>query len=281
MQPSIAVRRIGSTAHAALVASGGHFDRLEARERAAYARANGEVIYVTQADDAMHPRTVVIDATRCVGQTDHVDVAALVPWRAAPLRAMRAEAAVLRSACAIIRKALRTCAPLSGLAPLLIGDLPAFPLALAGGRVRAFACAATSDDAGAIERSACALLGLGPGLTPSGDDLVGAALFARRAFARTSDARTRLSAVSSRLAAAARSRTHPIAAALFADLVAGNSFGALHRLAVAVESGLRDEIASASHDVARIGSSSGFDMLAGFCIGLCGAEALKQRQDFA
>ena len=67
--------------------------------------------------------------------------------------------------------------------------------------------------------------------------------------------------------------THPIAAALFADLVAADSFDALHRLAAAVARGRSDEIAAASRDVARIGSSSGFDMLAGFCIGVCGEEA--------
>ena len=279
MRDSPAVRKIGSTAHAALIASGGRIDALDARQNAAYALANGEVIYLTHAEAVMHPRTVVMDEAHQVKLADHLDVAALVPWCTPALRPTRADAGQLRAACTLIRATLRARAPRTGLAPLVTGGTPAFPLEMAEGRVRAFACAATSDDADAIERTARVLIGLGPGLTPSGDDLVGAALFARRAFAPTADARERLSAVSSRLAAEARSRTHPIAAALFADLVAGHSFAALHRLAEAVERGLRDDIVSASGDVARIGSSSGFDMLAGFCIGICGPDAFERRQD--
>ena len=63
---------------------------------------------------------------------------------------------------------------------LLAGDLPEFPLSLGAPRVDAFAAAIAKCDPHLAVTAALPLLGLGPGLTPSGDDLVGAAFFGKR-----------------------------------------------------------------------------------------------------
>jgi primosomal protein N' len=78
--------------------------------------------------------------------------------------------------------------------------MPSFPLARALPDVEALAIACAADDADAACRAALPLLGLGPGLTPSGDDLVGAAFFARRALARSASGAVRWSRAGERLA---------------------------------------------------------------------------------
>ena len=114
------------------------------------------------------------------------------------------------------------------------------------------------------------MLGLGPGLTPSGDDYVGAAFFARRLFARAGacdrGAWARAAAV---VHARAGERTHPISAALLGDMLAGHGHAPLHDLAR--ELGADEALAGpldAARRLVRIGHSSGWDMLAGFVAGI-------------
>jgi hypothetical protein len=114
------------------------------------------------------------------------------------------------------------------------------------------------------------LAGLGPGLTPSGDDFLGALFFAARSlhhgypedFPWAEDA-------ISELLDWAKTRTHPISHAIFRDLVFGHGPAALHDLFT----GLLQEreacsILNAAIGLTRIGHSSGWDMLAGALTGL-------------
>src|SRR5262249_58412931 len=79
----------------------------------------------------------------------------------------------------------------SGFGTLLGGAPLAFPLDGAAGHARVLADACTRDDAAAAEPAMLSLLGLGGGLTPSGDDFVGGVLVARQwlAAARLAPAR--------------------------------------------------------------------------------------------
>jgi hypothetical protein len=134
-------------------------------------------------------------------------------------------------------------------------------------------------DAAAVYAAALPLLGLGPGLTPSGDDLVGGALFARQASAISPDQADRWQVLASRLAAAAQTRSHAIGAALFRDLAHGESFAALHDLAAALRTDApSDERLDAARAVVGIGHSSGWDMLAGFILGATGNVASEDNQ---
>ncbi|MBV9523222.1 MAG: DUF2877 domain-containing protein [Alphaproteobacteria bacterium] len=102
------------------------------------------------------------------------------------------------------------------------------------------------------------LLGLGPGLTPSGDDFLGGALIALAALGR-SEAASRLGAwVMARAA-----RTNAVSAAHLACAAAGEGAGALHELLEALARPSADGIAAAVAALASLGHSSGWDMMAG------------------
>lgn len=106
-----------------------------------------------------------------------------------------------------------------------------------------------------------ALLGLGPGLTPSGDDLLGGALITLRAI----DAYA-----AGRLAAALRphlaTRTTPISAAHLEAAMAGWGCDRFHALLGKVLAGDAAAVPACAHALARVGHCSGWDMLAGLDI---------------
>ncbi|HEX6137916.1 MAG TPA: DUF2877 domain-containing protein, partial [Casimicrobiaceae bacterium] len=104
-----------------------------------------------------------------------------------------------------------------------------------------------------------------------GDDLVGAALFARNAIAPAPSDAARWRAVTARLVDACDARSHPIGAALFRDLASGESFAPLHALAAALASDAPQKTRlDAARALVAIGHSSGWDMLAGFIVGVTG-----------
>jgi hypothetical protein len=114
------------------------------------------------------------------------------------------------------------------------------------------------------------LAGLGPGLTPSGDDFLGALFFAARSLHQgyPEDFPWAEGAVSE-LLDWAKTRTHPISYAIFRDLVFGHGPAALHDFFTRL---LQEREACSILDAAigltRIGHSSGWDMLAGALTGL-------------
>lgn len=276
---------IGWKAHAALCRTSGRFVALPGFVDSAYRLAAGEPIWIGEAPAALHPRSVFADAaTRRAGA---VALAGAAPWREAPLRLDRnARIAMRRSAITLVAR-LRDLGAPRGFATVLVGDCPPFPLHAVSPRVAAVAAAIDRDDATALHDAGLPLLGLGPGLTPSGDDFVGAVLYARGlAPMDVAWTETRRG-----LIAAAHRRTHALGAALFGDLATGESFAALNRLtralAAPAATGSRGAgRATAGHvdvpqtfeaacDVVAIGHSSGWDMLAGLIIGCAGTAALR------
>jgi len=271
-----ALRAIGRAAHAALVASGGRLDALTGFDAAPYARASGEVIWIGHGDVAMHPRAVVLEQPARVTHGDRLDAGALAPWHPLPLPAA-ANAGVLRAGCEALCSNLPRLGHPKGFATLLVGGAPDFPLDRCVSRVHALACALDAGRTESVCDAALPLLGLGPGLTPAGDDLVGAALFARRMMAAPPRETAEWARLATRLVDAARERSHPIAAALFRDLATLASFAPLHRLAVGLAmQAADDEILDAARALVAIGHSSGWEMLAGFMIGVAGTSMLPQ-----
>ena len=110
---------------------------------------------------------------------------------------------------------------------MLAGRAPDFPLDRAAFRVRKLAQSFHDTDVASVYDAALPLLGLGPGLTPSGDDVVGAALFVRRSIAGSHAEAKAWSDVAGRLIDAARPRSHAIGAALFHALGRGTGFRCL------------------------------------------------------
>src|SRR5262249_60642951 len=112
---------------------------------------------------------------------------------------------------------LAEAAPPEGFATVLMGQAPGFPFDRAGPAARALALASHDEDTGAATRAAAELIGLGPGLTPSGDDFVGGVFFARDRLGPLAS-RQRWRAAGEIVCEHARQATHPISAVLLADL---------------------------------------------------------------
>jgi hypothetical protein len=106
------------------------------------------------------------------------------------------------------------------------------------------------------------LLGLGPGLTPSGDDVLCGTMIALRAIGRPHAAEA-LAKAALREADAA---TTALSRAFLEAGAGGQGAEALHVLLVAVLSGQTDQLDTLVGDVARIGHTSGWDALVGAII---------------
>ena len=131
--------------------------------------------------------------------------------------------------------------------------------------IRGMARACREQDMASLLNHAESLVGLGEGLTPSGDDYVGGVLFG---LAVLQEGGARLPWYSMREVAsfleASATRTNRISAALLADHAAGHASEVLHRFAIALL-GRRSlgTTRRAAFDLIRTGHSTGWDLLTG------------------
>jgi hypothetical protein len=259
---------VGQLAQRALEASRGLVAPIAEFPDAPYLRAGEAIVWIGVRPRAMHPRMVVLGEALGRGQAARIDADGLVPWQAPQAHLHPGTAARLAERAERLRARLPRIAAPRGFGAMLSGRKPAFPLELAAPRVQRLAGALRANDHAAMEQAALALLGIGSGLTPSGDDLVGGACFARRLLAPHDAAFT---ALGERLVRAAATRTHVISAALFADLVHGATYGLLHDVLDALLADAPLELADeAVRALVSIGHSSGWDMLTGVLLGLTG-----------
>ncbi|MCA1844276.1 MAG: DUF2877 domain-containing protein, partial [Actinobacteria bacterium] len=108
----------------------------------------------------------------------------------------------------------------------------------------------------ALKIAAGALGGLGPGLTPAGDDMLSGILFAFRALGGPT--------VEPALLAVAHSvRTNDLAAAILQSAAGGFHIEPVHDLVMAAAAGDTGAAASAAAELAHFGSSSGADVAYG------------------
>ena len=263
----LTIVRIGERARRALVRSDGAATPLPAVPGGPYYIAAGELIWVGARLPAMHPRVVITPHAPSPGAALYFRNLPARGWAPKRLRlerdAMAAFAANLTRLC---RALLEDDAP-RGFGALLARDIPGFPLDHGVARVEALAQAYRSDAPSAVHAASVALLGFGTGLTPSGDDLAGAALLARRLLA---PARTAWSRTGRALAREANARSNTVSAALFEDLVRGRSFAPLHAIAEALAAGEHAAALLHARELTAIGHSSGWDMFTGFVIGITG-----------
>jgi len=268
----IRVRAIGCTARAALEASGGAARVLAPLSASVYLAAGDALVWLGPAEAVLHPRAILTDApVRAAQDRLALDWTGARCW--APEPTPPAARATLATGCRALLAALPSLGPVAGLGALLAGAAPGFPLERAAPRARALARACAADDAEGAVDAATALLGLGPGLTPSGDDYVGGAFFARTLVAGA-DARARWACAAAAVRERARSRTHPISAALLGDLLDGRGWAPLHDLARALARGAPPATAlAAAQGLVRLGHSSGWDLLAGLLGGISGIPA--------
>ena len=214
-----------------------------------YALRDGRIVWTGDSADSAHPRNLAN------------------PWQAPPAHY---QAAALRKGAALAWHALQTQTR-PGLLAWLGGQALPFPLSLARQRLQDLAQALNSQDLAAFEAACLRLLGLGVGLTPSGDDLVGAVFFTLR-HAPVAHWQAAMPALRTRISRAAQSASNPISAALLDDLLQGSSYRALHALFDAMPMQQMPAIHHAVQDLLRIGASSGGDMLAGVLLTLLNPE---------
>ena len=196
------------------------------------------------------PRFHIADAT--------LDFARAARWHP-PMPALPIDRTRLAQALARMRDAARSRIPADGLAFLIAGDAPHAALASAGhgaaNALRAWLSRGYASKAPPVELRA--LIGLGPGLTPSGDDFLGGALAALHAFG----ARERARALGEWVLPLCEGATHPISVAHLAAACEGLAGEALHACLCALADG--DDAAPALDAVAAVGHTSGWDALAG------------------
>jgi hypothetical protein len=129
--------------------------------------------------------------------------------------------------------------------------------------------AADAELSGHLARqSAEELTGLGPGLTPSGDDVLAGALTAIALLAPA-----RAAVIGEAITEATRGRTTRISAAYLEAAAAGEAGEAWHGLADVLRSSSQDpaatpDLAAAVRRIMSFGETSGSDMLTGFALGM-------------
>lgn len=131
----------------------------------------------------------------------------------------------------------------------------ALPSALAGGT--------WSEEA---SRAALLLLGLGPGLTPSGDDFLGGLMLALSAAGKTA----LRDALWEHLASELDDLPVPVSAMHLSAAADGMGAEVVHDLIGAMQRGESDAIPLAAKDVLDLGATSGADTIAGIVVGLEG-----------
>jgi hypothetical protein len=122
------------------------------------------------------------------------------------------------------------------------------------GQVQRFLVALQAGDLATA--AAAELGGLGPGLTPAGDDALAAVLLHLRWAAPAGEATLR--------SVAASVRTGVVAAALLAWAARGQALAPAHDLLWAAAGGEQGRALAAAHELSRVGKTSGAD----FCLGL-------------
>jgi Protein of unknown function (DUF2877) len=270
------VTTIGWRARAALERTQGQATTLATLSESIYLTAANEILWLGRMGATLHGRAALTSTLPGPGADVSLDLTVARSWRPAGTHATRQALPAIVARTRELAEALAADVPANGFGALLVGAKPAFLLAGAVPAARDLAQACAADDAPAAARAAEPLIGLGPGLTPAGDDYVGGAFFARALLgAAASQNAAGWMAAAGRVRALAAERTHPISAALLSDLLAGEGHGPLHDLAVAlIDDAPRATSLAAARRLIALGHSSGWDMLAGFAGAIVGPAAV-------
>lgn len=265
----IEVAALGWLARDALIETRGRARVVAPLARSAYLQAGATLIWIGAAGSPLHGRAVVAGSAVPTSLADEVtlDFADAAMWKPED-RATVIDPRAVAAAAHSLRPRLGEVGTPEGFAILLTGQALRFPFDSAAPAARALALASHGEDTDAATRAADELIGLGPGLTPAGDDFVGGLFFAREIFGPVGS-RTRWRAAGEIVCARARQATHPISAVLLTDLVAGRGHAPLHDLARGLALGASAAaLVDAARRLVRIGHSSGWDMLAGLLAAL-------------
>ena len=280
-------RLIGAKARELMAASPGRV--LAVVTDAAYVEIGDEILWLAQEHLPMHARAIrgsfdlsAVHAGMPFGWDD-IDLANASAWQ--PITISPEQVALREIIIARVRQLVAEIQSLDcadGLGPLIpvIGaiagrndameiesSIPIIKIALRPIRDIAHACR-NRNIARALEAGR-ALVGLGPGLTPSGDDFLGGLLFtAHHLNAAFPGLIQSDQAQIADLLEWSRLRTNPISHTISFDHAQGQSVEPLHDLVAALLQGKESETTRCARQLVGIGSTSGWDMLAGALTGM-------------
>ncbi len=209
-----------------------------------------------------------------VGPRVVIDPVRAEPWSPAPWPPLPAPGRI-REALACLRRHVPSTVPATGLGPYVMGGSQPAPTGRVARHARHTMAAARMDLVCREEAGlhwARDLLGLGPGLTPSGDDCLGGMLLALHAIGERPVARR----LWGRIKTDVCTRTHAISRAHLAAAAHGLGSERVHRILRILLEGAHP--ASALADLARMGQSSGWDTLAGVVTVLEGYGHMTRQQ---
>lgn len=210
----------------------------------------------------LHPETPVHVAARTMWLGDmQVGLATAVPWDPT-LPALDGPA---DQGMETLQAFLRANAPTEGLARVLFDEDQTPLLSEARPAVRLLRAGLATGNVESVAHSVARLAGLGPGLTPSGDDVLAGILLAMRLWPRAADP-LGPQVVSRSIIEMAAPRTGRISRAYLKAAYRGFASDAWHDLVRALH-GDADHVILAAARILQTGETSGADMLAGFLLG--------------
>ncbi len=217
-------------------------------------------------------RVRVVDRWLTIGSGQvRIDLAEAATWSPRlPAAARCVPGPRLDATLAVARRLAAAHAPDRGLGPLLRPPEPTDSrpvgvpfLAVAAPRIADLGEALAADDRGAAGAAARGLIGLGIGLTPSGDDLIVGVLAGLRAIDHPAGP-----ALAAEIAVAAPGRTGPVSEVVLRQAARGAFAEPLHDLLVAIARQRPASLARATARVLSCGSTSGADALVGLLMAL-------------
>jgi len=211
-----------------------------------------------------------------IGEAITIELEAAAIWDPKAYAALSADPEALDRGLAELCREVSRRAPAESLARLLPHledeDLPEplehiahFPRshALIGGLAESLA----QRDRRRLKVVTSSLAGLGPGMTPAGDDFIAGVLLAL-ALVRQQRGDTALNEIATLLVETAAPRTHEISGAYLRAAYDGQVGERWHPLLAALAAGDGAQIAAAAAPVLATGETSGADMVAGFVVGI-------------
>jgi len=238
--------------------------------------AGEDVVWLASREPLSHPRAFTL-AAPWPGPCDE-GVLALeeaVVWRPALPRTTAASLAELGRAAEALAASVAALEAPHGLGLLLRDGTPDFPLVNARARMRRVAQVACGGDTDGLAAAITGLVGLGAGLTPSGDDFLAGIAFATRLVeAAAAGMRPRGQAIREAIRTAIPQKTNRVSAALLSDATQGFGFRAMHELSAALAARRDGDALQAARRLTALGHSSGWDLLVGLLAGLAGARIL-------
>jgi len=172
---------------------------------------------------------------------------------------------ILLSSCEIIEGILTSHAPPDSLANLTVAASPSNRLQSqifthARQAIALLSTGLPNNDPSSIKAGASRLAGLGPGLTPAGDDFLLGILLGLWALLPSNQAHT----ISGTILQAAAPRTSPLSTAWLKAAAAGEAGESWHHLFEAIINDDVGRLRGAVHRILPTGHTSGADALAGF-----------------